>query len=636
MVLNQELIAAFFEEQPQPAFWMHPVRDGNNSIVDFEYAYCNREFYAYTRLPSETILKKRVSDSPLISSDTLRKKFLVQLLEVYETGVRTQDRLYNPDLDRYYSYTRSKVHDGVLTVLQDRTEEITIIRQLEEQTSLTQSLLKQSANGITVTEVIRNDEGQVVDGKTILINDAAAQYMMVSKQDYLAKTIAEVDPGIMESELYRMSQKTLETGQPFHTQYYFEPSGKWIALSVSKMDDNRLINIFTDITETKTYELEGMLAAERLKAVFNASQSGMFIFAPVLSTDGAVIDFRFVITNPAFAAYVGQTPSALQGELGSTWFPGYLTNGVFDMYRTTYLTGETSRKDIHYNVDEHDLYLDLLSTKVGDEVLITFNDYTAVKSSQVQLESLVQELKRSNSYLEEFAHAASHDLKEPIRKIETFSGILQTSLMERLTPDEARLFERMSAASVRMKQLVNDLLDYSYVSTTTPLQMEPVDLDERLKLVLVDLEVQVEETAAIINIDPLPTVTGYRRQLQQLFQNLLSNALKYRKVGSPPHIQIRCSIVTGNEAGKAVPEAGADKAYYCIEVRDNGIGFEQQYADRIFNMFQRLHGKQEYAGTGVGLSIARKVVENHNGVIWAESTQGEGSSFFVLLPVQQV
>jgi signal transduction histidine kinase len=156
-----------------------------------------------------------------------------------------------------------------------------------------------------------------------------------------------------------------------------------------------------------------------------------------------------------------------------------------------------------------------------------------------------------------------------------------------------------------------------------------------VKLVLVDLEIQVEESGAIINIEPLPTVTGFKRQLQQLFQNLLSNALKYRQAESPPEITIRSSIVTGKEVTDSLPEAAGGQTFHCIEVRDNGIGFEQQYADKIFNMFQRLHGKQEYAGTGVGLSIARKVVENHNGAIWAQSIPGEGSSFFILLPIQQ-
>ncbi len=197
---------------------------------------------------------------------------------------------------------------------------------------------------------------------------------------------------------------------------------------------------------------------------------------------------------------------------------------------------------------------------------------------------------------------------------------------------ETDLFERMQNATDRMTILVDDLLSYSHVSAT-PLQMEEVDLNEKLRFVLSDLEVQVEEKKAVISIGPLPTVKGYRRQLQQLFQNLLGNALKYSKPGEPPQISINSRTVTGADVPLDLPAQQAGKSYYLIEVADNGIGFEQQYAHKIFGMFQRLHGRSEYAGTGVGLSIARKVVENHKGYIWAESEPGKGSSFKVLLPV---
>ena len=302
------------------------------------------------------------------------------------------------------------------------------------------------------------------------------------------------------------------------------------------------------------------------------------------------------------------------------------------MYKKTYLTGETLREDIHYHADGMDLYLDLLSTKVDGEVLVTFTDHTALKKTQFQLEKLVDDLKRSNAYLEEFAHAASHDLKEPIRKVRTFSDRLKTSLTGRMNDKETDLFERMQNATDRMTILVDDLLSYSHVSAT-PLQMEDVDLNEKLRFVLSDLEVQVEEKKAVIGIGPLPTVKGYRRQLQQLFQNLLGNALKYSKPGEPPQIRINSRTVTGADVPLDLPAQQAGKRYYLIEVADNGIGFEQQYAHKIFGMFQRLHGRSEYAGTGVGLSIARKVVENHKGYIWAESEPGKGSSFKVLLPV---
>jgi len=172
-----------------------------------------------------------------------------------------------------------------------------------------------------------------------------------------------------------------------------------------------------------------------------------------------------------------------------------------------------------------------------------------------------------------------------------------------------------------MGNLIDDLLLYSHVSQR-PHEMEWVDLNEKVQRVLDDLELDVQQKGAIISVDKLPVVKGYRRQLQQLFQNLISNALKYSKKDVPPRIDISATEVTEHE-----------KPYHLIKVKDNGIGFEQEYADKIFQMFTRLHGKGEYSGTGVGLSIVKKVIENHNGYIRVESTPGKGSIFKVFLPI---
>jgi light-regulated signal transduction histidine kinase (bacteriophytochrome) len=265
-------------------------------------------------------------------------------------------------------------------------------------------------------------------------------------------------------------------------------------------------------------------------------------------------------------------------------------------------------------------------------VLVTFNDYTALKKTQLQLEKLVEDLKKSNSYLEEFAHVASHDLKEPIRKIHTFSDRLKLSIGNRLNENELAIFNRMQNATERMMLLMDDLLSYSHLSLTTK-KMETVDLNEKIKNVLNDLEVLIEEKSAQIQVANLPTIQGYRRQLQQLFQNLIGNAIKYSKNGVTPQINIKASLVNGADVPQIAGTELVSNQYRLIEVEDNGIGFEPAYAERIFGMFQRLHGKTEYPGTGVGLSIARKVVENHNGFIWAESELGKGATFKVLLPV---
>ncbi len=381
----------------------------------------------------------------------------------------------------------------------------------------------------------------------------------------------------------------------------------------------------------KETQLELERTADRFKAVFNAAQWGMFTFAPVQDKAGEIIDFRFVITNPAFANYVGQTPEVLNGELGSTWFPGYLTNGVFDMYKKTYLTGETLRIDIHYNVDQHDIYLDLQSAKVGDEVLVTFNDFTALKRAQIQLEKTIEELRRSNVNLEEFAYAASHDLKEPVRKIQVFTDRLRMSLQAQLSEEQQRFFERVEFAAKRMSTLIDDLLLYSYVTRGAAFGDE-VDLNKKVALVLQDLDLEIEQKGAKITIDLLPVVAAHRRQMQQLFHNLIGNALKYSKPGVAPEIHIGTTFIRGSETPLPLTGEQAARDYHLIEVRDNGIGFQQEDAGRIFNVFTRLHGNAEYRGSGVGLSIVQRIVENHNGFIWAESKPGEGATFRILLP----
>lgn len=242
-----------------------------------------------------------------------------------------------------------------------------------------------------------------------------------------------------------------------------------------------------------------------------------------------------------------------------------------------------------------------------------------------------QELHRSNQNLEEFAYAASHDLKEPMRKIQLFSGRLMDDLADRLNETERGYLNRIIKATDRMNTLIDDLLMYSHVNRGAELE-EKVDLNQKIARVLEDLEVEIEEKGAVITVSQLPTIMGHRRQLQQLFQNLISNAIKYHKAGVQPQVQITAHRLSGNESLPVATDKPKDQ-YCLIEVVDNGIGFEQEHADRIFNVFTRLHGNAEYKGTGVGLSIARKVVENHGGYIWAEGNPGVGAKFSLLLPV---
>ena len=254
----------------------------------------------------------------------------------------------------------------------------------------------------------------------------------------------------------------------------------------------------------------------------------------------------------------------------------------------------------------------------------TCTDIDDSKQQAEKLEDLVEArtlaLRRSNDELEKFAYIASHDLQEPLRKIQAFGDRLNTRFKADLGEQGQDYIARMLDSAGRMRRLIDDLLMFSRVTTkATPLGL--VNLDAIVRDVLSDLEERVAQTAARVEVGPLPTLPADPAQMRQLFQNLVSNALKFFRPGVPPVVTVWA---------EASPDAPGDCR---IRVADNGIGFEPQYAGRIFQLFQRLHGRQHYEGTGLGLAICKKIAERHGGTISAEGCPGEGSTFTIDLPL---
>ncbi len=276
--------------------------------------------------------------------------------------------------------------------------------------------------------------------------------------------------------------------------------------------------------------------------------------------------------------------------------------------------------------------LTIAQTKLnGKASFIAFiRDVTQEYKGREALALKTQQLEQSNRNLEEFAYAASHDLKEPIRKIKFFSERLKFSLKDQLNEDQVSIFNRIDSAARRMGSLVDDLLTYSQVAFDEQ-AFENVDLNQLMQVVLEDLELEIEEKEAEVLVDDLFVIKGHFRQLQQAFQNLINNALKYSKPGIKPQIAVKCSIIE-KHAGSGLQGVDPQKPYYCLSIIDNGIGFNEEDAERIFNVFTRLHGNAEYKGSGIGLSIVRKVIEKHNGYITASGVVGEGAVFKIYIP----
>ncbi|MFC4700452.1 ATP-binding protein [Glaciecola siphonariae] len=253
--------------------------------------------------------------------------------------------------------------------------------------------------------------------------------------------------------------------------------------------------------------------------------------------------------------------------------------------------------------------------------------YFAVEERTQELSIYSEELKRSNRELEDFAFVASHDLQEPLRKIQTFGDRLLSQYGESLGDKGQDYLQRMQSAAMRMSRLISDLLAFSRVSTRGK-DFESVSLNQTLDNCVDDLSVTIEELDAHIEVPDLPEIQADPTQMHQLFINLLSNALKFSLPNTPPKIKIEVRKTSAPEHIN-LPNL---EDWFEIKVADNGIGFEQEYADKIFAPFQRLHNRNEYAGTGIGLSICRRIVERHNGEISAKSKVNEGACFSIVLP----
>ncbi len=243
-------------------------------------------------------------------------------------------------------------------------------------------------------------------------------------------------------------------------------------------------------------------------------------------------------------------------------------------------------------------------------------DITDRVLAEQNLQKMNEDLTRSNSELERFAYVASHDLQEPLRMVTSYLQLLERRYKDRLDGDAIEFINYAVDGSSRMKTLINDLLAYSRVGTRGN-ELKRTDFDKVMQRVLATLKTITDETHAEITFDPMPTIMADETQIEQLFQNLIGNAIKFQ----------------GEDAPKIHVGVQKDDQSWLFSVRDNGIGIDPQFYDRIFIIFQRLHNREKYEGTGIGLAISKRIVERHGGRIWIESEQGKGSTFYFTLPI---
>ncbi|MCM3873933.1 MAG: ATP-binding protein [Pyrinomonadaceae bacterium] len=266
-------------------------------------------------------------------------------------------------------------------------------------------------------------------------------------------------------------------------------------------------------------------------------------------------------------------------------------------------------------------------------ILLAIEDVTDRRRVEEKLRIYSAKLERSNHELQDFAQVASHDLQEPLRKIMAFGGRIESKAGESLDPQCRDYLRRMLNAATRMQSLITDLMTFSRVETKAQ-PFVKTDLSQIAREVSTDLETRIEQSGARIEIEELPTIDADPLQMRQLLQNLIGNSLKYFQAGVPPVVRVYSQKLDVSNPKSMVESALARKLCQIL-VTDNGIGFDEKYLDRIFTVFQRLHKKADYEGTGVGLAICRKIVDRHGGTITARSSPGQGATFVVTMPIQQ-
>jgi PAS domain S-box-containing protein len=366
--------------------------------------------------------------------------------------------------------------------------------------------------------------------------------------------------------------------------------------------------------QARTLELQKL--QRRYESILNSAGEGIY---------GLDLSGKTVFVNPAAAKLTGWRVDEVVGKTEAEVFrpacpvaePGQ---------------AEHSHEQIFHRKDGSAFPVEYMRTPIKEnnrlvgEVVI-FKDITERKRTEDALARKAAELARSNAELEQFAFVASHDLQEPLRKIQAFGDRLKTKVDAVQLTEGRDYLERMQSAAARMQTLINDLLTFSRViSASQP--FVPVDLNAVVKGVLSDLEVRIEQTKAQVEVGQLPTLEADPMQMRQLVQNLIGNALKFQPPGQAPHVKIQ-----GQVRKKPLPDGGEEELCELV-IQDNGIGFDEKYLDKIFAVFQRLHGRTEYEGTGVGLAVCRRITDRHGGTITAHSKPGEGATFVVSLPLR--
>ena len=620
------------------------VRDPDTGeVVDLRYELINRMAEQMTgRKADELVGRTMLQTFPGIQTSGVWARYR----ELAQTGLplRYQNQYQYDGYDLWYEVQGVRHDNYVVLSFLDITELKQSQEEKQRQGEEFRQILDNALTAISHFSAVRDETGQVIDFIYRSFNKTSEDVTGLRAGDVIGRRMMDLFPGVRASGVFDRWVKLMSSGGRvrFQDHYTFDGFDFWFDTQAVTWGDG-FIQSYIDITPIKQAELARQQQADFLTLLLQTSPGGVIAYEAIRTSAnspeaGAIQDFRPIFFNTAYEQIFAEPATVIQN---ATFRQRFKDEDLFQFYRQLTETGEAFRRE-HYYPHLHK-WLDVAGAKLRDGFLIVVNDITARKEAEQQrqqqaeaLEEANRQLAHSNDNLQQFAYVASHDLQEPLRKIQSFGSILQERYAATLDAQGNDMLNRMKSASTRMSTLINDLLDYSRLTTQSS-AFQPQNLRMIVDGVLTTLDMAVKEKQAIIEVGNLDTVPGDETQLTQLFQNLLSNALKFTRsdefgTASAPRIRISSQTVGPADLPLAYRAVSNHTAYCVVRVSDNGIGFDPRQADHIFGAFQRLHTRRQYPGTGIGLAIVKKVVENHQGYVVAESQPGKGATFIIYLP----
>jgi signal transduction histidine kinase len=368
-----------------------------------------------------------------------------------------------------------------------------------------------------------------------------------------------------------------------------------------------------------------------LQSVLNTTQNGIVTYKAIRN-DEELVDFEIEFTNPAIRKLLNVEPHLMTGKRLKDTHTYRQDPSILGKYIDVVENDTMQEFEIYYDHNQQQRWFYVMLSKRGEGVTATFHDISELKLYEEELKDYIKQLEYSNKELEQYAYAASHDLQEPLRKIRTFGNFLEESQMDRLDEKGKGYLQKITKSAERMSVLISDILTFS--SLKKEAAFIETDLDEVLRNVIQDLELLIGQTETIITIDPMPRIQAVPMQMNQLFYNLINNAVKFKHPDRKPEIRISSQLVEKRELTQ-FKMLRPQLSYIRITCTDNGLGFEQRMAEQIFGLFKRLGDRQSFPGSGIGLALCRKVVLNHHGYIYAQGEENKGATFHIILPLVQ-